>query len=76
MLSEKADGKMAKFNFEALKNQKLEEIALEVLGLETLETRNASELDFKEQAVWQIKEALEQAYRAGQNRSLRREEKQ
>ncbi len=47
-------------------NKKLQKIAKEVLFLETLETRNADHLDFKDLAVWTIKEALEQAYKAGQ----------
>lgn len=47
-------------------NDKLLEIAQTILNLETLKTRNSDHLDFKEQAVWNIKEALEQAYKAGQ----------
>lgn len=47
-------------------NKELQRIAKTILDLETLETRNSDSLDFKEQAVWNIKEALEQAYRAGQ----------
>lgn len=41
------------------------EIAKRILRLDTLETRKSG-LDFKEQAVWAIKEALETAYRAGE----------
>ena len=40
-------------------------IAKEVLGLDTLETRNSDSLDFSEQAVWTLKAALEAAYAAG-----------
>ncbi len=40
------------------------QIALEELGLETLETRKCGD-DFTEQAVWCIKEALTRAYNAG-----------
>ena len=40
-------------------------IAKEILGLETLETRNSDSLDFTEQAVWTLKAALEAAYAAG-----------
>ena len=47
-------------------NKKLEKIAKEVLFLETLETRNSDHLDFSDLAVWCIKDALEQAYKAGQ----------
>ncbi len=39
-------------------------IAIEELGLETLETRKCGD-DFTEQAVWCIKEALTRAYQAG-----------
>ena len=46
-------------------NKQLEQIAKTILDLETLETRNSG-LDFTEQAVWNIKEALEQAYKAEQ----------
>ena len=42
----------------------INKIADKVLHI-TLETRNSDDLDFSEQAVWQIKEALEAAYRAG-----------
>lgn len=41
-------------------------IAREILDLETLETRNMDSLDFHELAVWEIREALEAAYNAGQ----------
>ncbi len=41
------------------------EIAQEHLDLETLETRNSDSLDFRDQAVWSIKAALEAAYTAG-----------
>jgi hypothetical protein len=41
-----------------------ERIAREILGRTTLATQNSS-ADFAEQAVWQIKEALEAAYVAG-----------
>jgi hypothetical protein len=35
------------------------------LGFITLTTRNSDRLDFKEVAVWQVREALEAAYEAG-----------
>ena len=47
-------------------NEQLLKIAKTILDLETLETRKSDSLDFKEQAIWNIKEALEQAYKAGQ----------
>jgi hypothetical protein len=46
-------------------NKILETIAKEILGIETLETRNSDELDFYEVAVWGIKTALEKAYEEG-----------
>lgn len=47
-------------------NNKLLKIAQEILDLKTLDTRNSDSIDFKKQAVWNIKEALEQAYKKGQ----------
>lgn len=44
----------------------LTKIAKEILNLETLDTRNLDSLDFSDQAVWCIKQALEEAYKAGQ----------
>ena len=46
-------------------NEALLKIAREVLNLETLETRRSDGLDFSDQAVWQLKEALEAAFNAG-----------
>lgn len=43
----------------------LAKIALEELGLETLETRSSDSLDFHDTAVWSIKSALERAFAAG-----------
>ena len=40
-------------------------IAREKLGFTTLETRNSDSLDFRDVAVWSVKDALEAAYRAG-----------
>ena len=45
----------------------LEKIANEVLNIKTLETQNSDDLDFHEVSVWNIKEALEQAWIAGYN---------
>ena len=47
-------------------NKELLKIARTILDLETLETRNSDSLDFKEHSVWNIKDALEQAYKKGQ----------
>ena len=41
-------------------------IARNLLDIETLETRQSDHLDFHEVAAWSLKEALEAAYRAGQ----------
>ena len=48
-----------------MKNKELERIAREILRLETLETRHSDSLDFSEQSVWGLKEALEAAFEAG-----------
>ena len=36
------------------------------INIETLETRRSDSLDFHDVAVWQVRAALEAAYRAGQ----------
>ncbi|MEI2637426.1 MAG: hypothetical protein V9F03_00245 [Microthrixaceae bacterium] len=43
----------------------IEDIAKQHLGLPTLETRRSDSLDFHDLAVWQLRAALEAAYRAG-----------
>jgi hypothetical protein len=45
-------------------------IAREVLGVETLETRNSDQLDFHEMAVWEIRDALEAAYNEGKKTGI------
>ena len=40
-------------------------IAKDVLCFDTLETRYSDQLDFKECSVWDIKEALNRAYKYG-----------
>ncbi len=47
-------------------NVELFKIAQKVLEIETLETRYGDSLDFYDLAVWNIKAALEAAYKAGQ----------
>ena len=42
-----------------------DKIAKEILGLETLETRNMDGLDFHDLAVWEIRNALHAAFEAG-----------
>jgi len=46
-------------------NATIENIAREILDLETLETRNMDGLDFHELSVLEIRKALEAAYNAG-----------
>jgi hypothetical protein len=48
------------------KNTVINQIAKNILLIDTLETRNSDSLDFKDLAVWKIKEALEAAYLEGQ----------
>ena len=43
----------------------LQQIALDHLFIETLETRNSDRLDFHEVSVWGVKSALIAAYEAG-----------
>jgi len=45
----------------------IEQIAKKHLDLETLESRKWDSHDFKEQAVWQIRRALTDAYIAGKH---------
>lgn len=47
-------------------NKQLEAIAKQYLRVDTLETRNSDNLDFYDISVWGLKEALEAAYKAGQ----------
>ena len=56
--------KTAKTKRQSKMDKILTQIAKDNLFLDTLETRNCGD-DFKEQAVWCIKEALTQAYQAG-----------
>lgn len=43
----------------------LQQIALDHLFVDTLETRNSDRLDFHEVSVWGIKTALQEAFDAG-----------
>lgn len=47
-------------------NNQIEQIAKQLLGLQTLKTQNSDSADFQVLAVWQIKSALEAAFKAGQ----------
>jgi len=49
------------------RNEAVRNIATDILGIETLETRNSDGLDFSDQAVWSIEEALAAAYQAGRD---------
>ena len=55
---------MAKQTDKILDHQ-LEQIALNHLFIETLETRHSDQLDFHEVSVWAVKSALMAAYQAG-----------
>jgi hypothetical protein len=46
-------------------NEILTDIAKEFLNIKTLKSANSDSEDFHEVAVWSLKAALEQAYRAG-----------
>jgi len=52
-------------------NLAIKNIAIKVLGLETLVTRNSDECDFYDLPVWQVKKALEDAYEAGRAHGVR-----
>ncbi len=49
----------------AARNEALDNIAHQYLGLDTLETRRSDSRDFHDLAVWNVKAALEAAYAAG-----------
>ena len=46
-------------------DQQLQQIALDHLFIETLETRHSDRMDFHEVSVWGVKSALMAAYDAG-----------
>ena len=46
-------------------DQQMQQIALDHLFIETLETRNSDRMDFHEVSVWGVKSALMAAYEAG-----------
>jgi hypothetical protein len=52
-------------------DQQLQQIALDHLFIETLETRNSDRLDFHEVSVWGVKSALMAAYEAGRQTAKR-----
>ncbi len=46
-------------------DKQMQQIALDHLFIETLETRNSDRMDFHEVSVWGVKSALMAAYEAG-----------
>ena len=46
-------------------DQQMQQIALDHLFIETLETRNSDRMDLHEVSVWGVKSALMAAYEAG-----------
>lgn len=48
----------------------LSKIAKDILNIDSLETRNSDDVDFKEVSVWGLKKALKLAYRAGKKDKL------
>jgi hypothetical protein len=46
-------------------DQQMQQIALDHLFIETLETRHSDQMDFHEVSVWGVKSALMAAYEAG-----------
>ena len=46
-------------------NQTIAQIAEKHLFIDTLETRHCDSLDFHDLAVWCVRQALEEAYKAG-----------
>lgn len=57
----------ARCDGEVAVDQELASIARRVLGVPTLEPRSSDRLDFHELGVWQIREVLRLAYRAGRD---------
>ena len=52
-------------------DQQMQQIALDHLFIETLETRNSDRMDFHEVSVWGVKSALMAAYEAGRQAAKR-----
>lgn len=49
----------------------IEQIARDQLMIETLETRRSDSLDFHEVAVWNVKHALQLAFLAGKESTIK-----
>lgn len=58
---------VARCEREVAVDQQLADIARRVLRIPALDERRSDRLDFREVGVWQLKEALRLAYRAGQD---------
>lgn len=46
--------------------QRLDQIARQHLRIDVLQPRNSDQLDFKEVAVWEVRNALQAPFEAGQ----------
>jgi len=44
----------------------IEKITQKILNIKTLKTQNSDEFDFHNISVWDLKEALKEAYKAGE----------
>ena len=51
------------------KDAAIQNIARDLLGIETLDTRKSDSLDFHDLAVWSIRDALAAAFEAGRQTS-------
>ena len=51
------------------KDATVQNIARDLLGIETLDTRKSDSLDFHDLAVWSIRESLATAFEAGRQTS-------
>ena len=51
------------------KDAAIQNIARELLGIETLDTRKSDSLDFHEVSVWSVKDALDAAFESGRQTS-------
>jgi hypothetical protein len=58
--------KEADMNTQTAHQKSLEQIARQHLLIDGLQTRNSDRLDFKEVAVWEVQNALQAAFEAGQ----------
>lgn len=52
-------------------DEALQRIAQKFLAIETLDTQKSDELDFHDVSVWGLKAALEEAFQAGRNCTIK-----